>query len=66
MSVSCIKLSNSVRSLSREEKSCDQAACGKSDKKIHHKGKTKRADDNFIQFFLLLKFGVWRPISGAL
>jgi hypothetical protein len=34
-----------------EEKSCGQAAGGKSDDKIHHKRKTERAD--FMQGFLL-------------
>jgi hypothetical protein len=34
-----------------EEKSCDKAAGGKSDDKIHHKRKAKRTD--FMQGFLL-------------
>jgi hypothetical protein len=36
-----------------EEKSCDKAARGKSNDKIHHKRKAERAD--FMQGFLLFE-----------
>jgi hypothetical protein len=48
-SVSCIKVSNAERSLSIEEKSCEKAACEKSEDKIHGKRKVK---NGFVRFFI--------------